>query len=207
MTSLKRVAEVQLAIKKLGERRLAHMLPLPPPEAGWTDQKTPDGGALVEKELDAESPKPGSGVETAQSNPSAPAVQANEPISPAPPPDPATLAMPAPPGAPTSAAVVAYGKGDYATLVALAKASNDPDERLGLEWAALKIDPTPFFLRTFRFPRCPPDLAGRWMDPLSRGGGTRRPSAAAERPRSPSLPHSRRSRARANWLTPERLLP
>ena len=161
LTSLRRVAEIQLAIKKLGERRLAHMQPLPPPEAAWAEQKTLSGVLLVEKEIEAEAtgrlgpegqpeaPNANADAGTAQAHGAAGPAQPPDPATlamPAPtvqPPDPATLAMPAPPPAPTSAAVVAYGKGDYATLVALAKATNDPDERLGLEWAALKIDPTP----------------------------------------------------------------
>ena len=48
-----------------------------------------------------------------------------------------------PRSSPTSPAALAYRKGDAATLSALAKAASDPDERLGLEWAALRTDPHP----------------------------------------------------------------
>ena len=42
-------------------------------------------------------------------------------------------------------AVVAFRKGDVASLAALARAENDPDRRLALEWAALRADPHPTF--------------------------------------------------------------
>jgi soluble lytic murein transglycosylase len=135
---LKRVAELQLAIERIGEARLAHMLPLPAPEFGWSDQKAPDGAVLARREIDQastgslspsgqpEAARPDGGAETA-----------------APSPDPATRAMPSPPGSPTSVAAVAYGKGDFTTLASLARTAADPDERLGLEWAALRVDPNP----------------------------------------------------------------
>ena len=44
---------------------------------------------------------------------------------------------------PISPAALAYRKGDAAALAALANASSDPDERLALEWAALRTDPHP----------------------------------------------------------------
>ena len=188
---LKRVAEFQLALKKIGETRLAHMLPLPSPEPSWAEQKTPDGAILVQREIDAETtasigpagepdaarteaPKTDAGAETAQpsgtatvaqpvrteapqgmlgqaSRTEAPQGMSRQPAQPEAPqgmPARAVQAeapqgMPAPPGSPTATAVVAYGKGDSATLAALANASNDPDERLGLQWAAFKLDPSP----------------------------------------------------------------
>src|SRR5271165_6196770 len=44
---------------------------------------------------------------------------------------------------PISPAALAYRKGDAAALTALANAAIDPDERLALEWAALRTDPHP----------------------------------------------------------------
>ncbi len=46
---------------------------------------------------------------------------------------------------PLSPAAQAYRKGDVAALSALAAAAGDPDERLALEWAALRVDPHPGF--------------------------------------------------------------
>ncbi len=72
----------------------------------------------------------------------------------APPETPAALEAPASSGAeagatearpvvPDSPAAAAYRKGDVAGLAALARAASDPDERLALEWAALRLDPHP----------------------------------------------------------------
>jgi soluble lytic murein transglycosylase len=44
---------------------------------------------------------------------------------------------------PPSPAAVAYRKGDAAALAALARDESDPDRRLALEWAALRVDPHP----------------------------------------------------------------
>ena len=49
-----------------------------------------------------------------------------------------------------SPAALAYRKGDVAALAALAAAAGDPDERLALEWAALRADPHPRFRRARR---------------------------------------------------------
>jgi soluble lytic murein transglycosylase len=81
--------------------------------------------------------------------PESPAAAAPE--SPAIAPESAAIASPqAAPGQaatpvtiPISPAALAYRKGDAAALTALANAASDPDERLALEWAALRTDPHP----------------------------------------------------------------
>src|SRR5579871_595840 len=122
LDALKRVTEFELAMTRLGESRLAHMLPLPSPEPGWSDAKRPDP-QFAER-----------GVDTGPTGSLGPGGLPEAPSAAPTPPDPATLAMPAPPAAATSAAVAAYGRGDSAALAALAKVATDPDERLGLEW-------------------------------------------------------------------------
>ena len=154
---LKRVAEFQLAIRRLGEARLAQMLPLPAPEPGWSDRKAPDGAALVQREIDVEAT--GSlGPDGSKAGGGAQGVA--PPVI-----DPATRAMPARPGSSTSAAAVAYAKGDFATLAALARIATGPDERLGLEWAALRVEPTPSPAELGAFAAAHPGWPGAaWID-------------------------------------------
>jgi soluble lytic murein transglycosylase len=56
-------------------------------------------------------------------------------------PNTAPLSVPKP--IPLSPAATAYRKGDSTALWALANAASNPDERLALEWAALRTDPHP----------------------------------------------------------------
>jgi soluble lytic murein transglycosylase len=69
--------------------------------------------------------------------------QAAAPEAPAAPSQAAPGQAATPAAAPLSPAALAYRKGDAAALTALANASSDPDERLALEWAALRADPHP----------------------------------------------------------------
>jgi len=66
----------------------------------------------------------------------------------------------APQPSPLSAAAQAYRKGDVAALAALAAAASDPDERLALEWAALRADPHPTFAALEDFAKAHPTWPG-----------------------------------------------
>ena len=57
-------------------------------------------------------------------------------------------------------AIVAFRKGDVAGLAALARAANDPDRRLALEWAALRADPHPTFAALSAFAAAHPGWPG-----------------------------------------------
>ncbi len=63
-------------------------------------------------------------------------------------------------GPPLSPAAQAYRKGDVAALAALAEAAGDPDERLALEWAALRADPHPAFAALEAFAKAHPTWPG-----------------------------------------------
>ena len=72
--------------------------------------------------------------------------------------DAASRSSPQPPL--LSAAAQAYRKGDIAALAALAAAASDPDERLALEWAALRADPHPTFAALEAFAKAHPTWPG-----------------------------------------------
>ncbi len=57
-------------------------------------------------------------------------------------------------------AALAYRKGDAAALAALARAESDPDRRLALEWAALRVDPHPSFSALADFAKAHPSWPG-----------------------------------------------
>jgi soluble lytic murein transglycosylase len=72
---------------------------------------------------------------------------------------PSPVAQQAQPSA-LSPAAQAYRKGDVAALAALAAAAGDPNERLALEWAALRADPHPTFAALDSFARAHPTWPG-----------------------------------------------
>ncbi len=72
----------------------------------------------------------------------------------------ASQGAPPPQPAPVSPAAQAYRKGDIAALTALAAAAGDPDERLALEWAALRADPHPTFAALEAFAKAHPTWPG-----------------------------------------------
>jgi soluble lytic murein transglycosylase len=75
-------------------------------------------------------------------------------------PDLASQGAPQPQPAPLSPAAQAYRKGDVAALTALARAAGGPDERLALEWAALRADPHPTFAALEAFAKAHPSWPG-----------------------------------------------
>ncbi len=81
--------------------------------------------------------------QAATPEPPAASSQAAAPEAPAAPSQAAPGQAATPAATPLSPAALAYRKGDAAALTALANASSDPDERLALEWAALRADPHP----------------------------------------------------------------
>jgi len=83
------------------------------------------------------------------------AASAEAPPEPAPSAPSTTKAPPA-----LSPAAVAYGKGDAAALATLAKAASDPDKRLALEWAALRVDPHPSVAELAAFAEAHPTWPG-----------------------------------------------
>ena len=67
---------------------------------------------------------------------------------------------PEPLAVPLSPAAQAYRKGDVAALSALAASASDPDERLALTWAALRVDPHPGFSSLEAFGKAHPTWPG-----------------------------------------------
>ena len=120
---------------------------------------------------------------------------------PAPPAAPAPDAAPSggPKPVPVSPAAQAYRKGDAAALSALAKAASDPDERLALEWAALRTDPNPLGNGSRRLCRAL-TRTGR-ATPISAPGrrATFSPAPFCRRRSSRFSPQTRRSRPPAGW--------
>jgi len=69
-----------------------------------------------------------------------------------------------PPASPVPPAAAAYRRGDAAALAALARASSNPDERLALEWAALRVEPHPTFATLEAFAKAHPTWPGNgWI--------------------------------------------
>jgi soluble lytic murein transglycosylase len=96
-----------------------------------------------------------------QAQPESALVRAEPETTPAPNPSEAATQAPPPPPLPNlSPAAQAYRKGDFASLVALANAAVDPDERLALEWAALRADPHPTFAALDSFTKAHPTWPG-----------------------------------------------
>jgi soluble lytic murein transglycosylase len=66
--------------------------------------------------------------------------------------------------APISPALQAYRKGDSGALAALARAASDPDERLALEWAALRAQAHPTSVELDAFAKAHPTWPGNgWI--------------------------------------------
>jgi soluble lytic murein transglycosylase len=164
---LKRIAEERAALLKA-----AGLLPHGFVALGWEASADALSASLVQREIEAAStasleipapPEPPAAApelppaltaslevsaptEAQGASPETPAgsPQAAAPESPAAPESQAAPGQAATPVTiPISPAALAYRKGDAAALAALANASSDPDERLALEWAALRTDPHP----------------------------------------------------------------
>ena len=163
---LKRIAEERAALLKA-----AGLLPHGFVALGWEASADALSASLVQREIEAAStasleipapPEPPAAApelppaltaslevsappEAQGASPETPAgsPQAAAPESPAAPSQAAPGQAATPVTIPISPAALAYRKGDAAALAALANASSDPDERLALEWAALRTDPHP----------------------------------------------------------------
>ena len=124
LRALKRIAEDRMALAAASMLSVAAL----PRDAWELGQNSFEGWPLpVQREVKAAS---------------AAILEPSEP-PPAAAPEASPQTAPKPEIIPPSPAALAYRKGDAAALSALAKAASDPDERLGLEWAALRTDPHP----------------------------------------------------------------
>ena len=154
---LKRIAEERAALLKAAGLRI-DALPHGLAALGWEASADALSASLVQREIDAAStasleipapPEPpaaaleATGRGAARSPAAALEPPAAAPESPAAPSQVAPGQAATPMTIPISPAALAYRKGDAAALAALANASSDPDERLALEWAALRTDPHP----------------------------------------------------------------
>ena len=153
---LKRVAEERAALLKAEGLRI-DALPHGLAALGWEASADALSASLVQHEIDAAStasleiptpPEPPAvALEPPAVAPELPAAALEPPVaspeSPAAPSQAAPGQAATPVTIPISPAASAYRKGDAAALTALANASSDPDERLALEWAALRTDPHP----------------------------------------------------------------
>jgi soluble lytic murein transglycosylase len=160
---LKRVAEERTALfdaSKLSTallprgfgavpRRSGPAAPAPAPEAASPPAAQPELDVLA-----LEVPAPGLSAPPTQGEP--PAATQGEP----PAPTQGAQGGPAKESIPVSPAALAWRKGDVAALRTLAKAAIDPDERLGLEWAALRADPHPLDVELADFALAHPTWPG-----------------------------------------------
>ena len=160
--ALKRAVQNELALRRMAEQRQAAPRPAPMPEPNFADLPVaaPDVATLVQREIDAEP--------TGSLRPSPPGVPATVAVEPQPAPGSdargAGQGMPAPQARGVSPAAVAYRAADSATLSALAKAAGEPDERLALEWAALRVNPAPSRAEIITFSAAHPNWPGAgWL--------------------------------------------
>src|SRR5271165_1835236 len=143
---LKRIAEERAALLKaagLSTDALPRSLVGPGREAS-ADASSPsqaNSPSQAKPEIDASSMASLEIPIPPQSPTAAPESPAAAPESPAAASQAASGQAATPATIPISPAALAYRKGDAAALTALANASSDPDERLALEWAALRTDP------------------------------------------------------------------
>ena len=112
-------------------------LEIPPPESPTA---VPESRAAAPESRAAAPESPAAAPESPAAAPESPAAS---PESPAAPSQTAPGQAATPVTVPISPAALAYRKGDAVALTALANAASDPDERLALEWAALRTDPHP----------------------------------------------------------------
>ncbi len=139
---LKRIAEERAALLKAAGLPI-DALPHNLVPRGWEasadglsaspDQRAIDAASMANLDIPIPPEAPGTAFE----------MPAAAPEQPPAPPQLAPGQAATPVAVPVSPAALAYGKGDAATLTALANAASDPDERLALQWAALRADPHP----------------------------------------------------------------
>ena len=151
----------RLAGGPAGVSRVTHRLAT---GMGAVETRAQDMATLVRRGIGdaarggAEAPaSDGSPAEPAAFTPQVPSETASTEILP---PDAASQSESPPLPAPLSPAALAYRKGDVVALAALAAAANDPDERLALEWAALRADPHPTFAALEAFSKAHPTWPG-----------------------------------------------
>ena len=134
-------------LKRIAEERVALLKAAGLPTDALPQVLVPRGWEASADGLSASEDRPVDASSIASFDiPIPPEAPAAAPETPAPEPAqpqaiPGQAATPA--AVPASPAALAYGKGDAAALTALANAAHDPDERLALEWAALRTDPHP----------------------------------------------------------------
>ncbi len=119
------------------------------PEDRAVETSQQDVAALARRATAYGSQSPASGREGAAPETALPQV-----------PSEAASSEPRPQTVPVSPAAQAYRKGDSAALSALAASTGDPDERLALEWAALRVDPHPSFSALEDFAKAHPTWPG-----------------------------------------------
>jgi soluble lytic murein transglycosylase len=135
--------------------------PAPPPPPAPPPAALEPPAAAVEAPT---APAPAGPLETPA--PPAPAGPLEAPAPPAAAGSLETPVAPAPPAPPSAAApalspaAIAYSKGDAAALASLSKGASDPDERIALEWAALRIDPHPSVVALGAFAEAHPGWPG-----------------------------------------------
>src|SRR5271165_4464266 len=162
---LKRIAEERAALLKaagLSTDALPRSLVGPGREAS-ADASSPsqaNSPSQAKPEIDASSMASLEIPIPPQSPTAAPESPAAAPESPAAASQAASGQAATPATIPISPAALAYRKGDAAALTALANAASDPDERLALEWAALRTDPHPPEAALAEFARAHPKWLG-----------------------------------------------
>jgi soluble lytic murein transglycosylase len=148
---LKRIAEDRLA---LAAASLLSTASLPPPTLGEPNNRAADPPAPVPPEGDSTATASVAPV----AGPEAPA--SAQPDSPTAAPESAVNASPSPAPDLVSPAALAYRKGDAAALAVMAKATSNPDERMALEWAAMRTDPHPTLAALAEFAGAHPNWPG-----------------------------------------------
>ncbi|HKN30404.1 MAG TPA: transglycosylase SLT domain-containing protein [Roseiarcus sp.] len=128
---------------------------LPPVADGAVETTAQDMAALARRGIDAAS-RGGAPADPATPFPQIPSEVASSEVQP----EAAPQSAPRPQPVLLSPAEQAYRKGDVAALETLAAVAGDPDERLALEWAALRADPHPTFAALEAFAKAHPTWPG-----------------------------------------------
>ena len=134
---------------------------LPPVADRAVETLAQEMAALVRRGIDAsrggaEAPESSGAAEPAPFSPQIPSEIASTEVLP----NAALQSAPQPQPVPLSPAAQAYRKGDVAAIAALAATAGDRDERLALEWAALRADPHPTFAALEAFAKAHPSWPG-----------------------------------------------
>jgi soluble lytic murein transglycosylase len=128
---------------------------VPPAKDGAVETLAQDMAALVRRGIDAAA-RGGAPAEQAPEFPQIPSEVASSEAEQ----DAAARRAPQLQPVLLSPAAQAYRKGDVAALETLAAVAGDPDERLALEWAALRADPHPTFAALEAFAKAHPTWPG-----------------------------------------------